>query len=255
MKISTIIITYNEERNIKKCIESVKEISDEIIVVDSFSTDRTEEIAISFGVNFSKNPFAGYIEQKNHALSLAKFDYVLNVDADEVLSNELKKSIVEVKKNPGGFEGYDFNRLTNFCGQWIRHCGWYPDTKLRLFKRESGYFTGKNPHDRVEFRNDDSKIKHLEGDLLHYSYKTLTEHIHQINRFSTIGAHSAKEKGKKVIPVIHIFGNPIFTFIKKYFFQLGMLDGYYGFIISLNTAYSKYLKYIKLRELNLNKEI
>lgn len=250
IKISAVIITFNEEQNIGRCLDSLNALADEILVVDSYSTDKTEHICSNKGARFIQNPFNGHIEQKNFAVSKAEHDYILSLDADEALSEELRKSILHVKNN-WSYDGYSLNRLTNYCGKWIRYCGWYPDRKLRLWDRRKGSWGGVNPHDHVIMQRN-SSTSHLSGDLLHYSYYTTKQHIAQINSFSDIAAHAAFEKGRKSHLVIDILLNPLFTFVKKYFLKLGILDGYYGFVISINSAFGKFLKYIKLRELNRN---
>ena len=147
-----------------------------------------------------------------------------------------------------GFDGYSVNRLTNYCGRWIRHCGWYPDRKLRLWDRRKGHWGGVNPHDHVIMEKN-SRVSHLDGDLLHYSYPTIKHHISQIDRFSDIAARAAFQQGRRSKVLIDICLNPTLTFFKKYFLKLGILDGYEGFVISTHTAYGKFLKYIKLKEL------
>jgi glycosyltransferase involved in cell wall biosynthesis len=147
MKITGVIITFNEERNIERCLVSLKKVCDEIIVLDSFSTDQTEAICHSHHVKFVQHAFDGHIQQKNRALQLAETEWVLSLDADEALTEELSQSILKVKQHPTG-EAYAFNRLTNYCGHWVKHCGWYPDTKTRLVKKERAHWTGVNPHDR-----------------------------------------------------------------------------------------------------------
>ena len=246
--ISAVIITFNEEKNIGRCINSVRDVADEIVVVDSFSTDKTEQVCKSCGVRFIQHAFEGHIEQKNYAMSEANHDYVLSLDADEALSEELKASIRNVKEKCN-HDGYSFNRMTNFCGKWIKHCGWYPDKKVRLWNRNKGSWGGVNPHDKVVMQ-ENSSIRHLSGDILHYSYYTISENISQINNFSDIAAGSSCEMGEKANVVLDIFLNPIFTFLKKYILQLGFLDGYYGLIVSINSAYFRFLKYAKLREMN-----
>jgi glycosyltransferase involved in cell wall biosynthesis len=206
LKISAVIITYNEEANIERCLDSLEGTADEVLVVDSFSSDRTADICKSKGVDFIQHPF----------------------DWTE--------------------DGYSVNRLTNYCGKWIRHCGWYPDTKIRLWDRSKGHWGGVNPHDHVVM-DEPIRIRHLSGDLLHYSYPTIRDHISQINSFSDIAARAAFEKGRQSNLALDICLNPTLTFFKKYFLKLGLLDGYEGFVISISTAYGKFLKYIKLREL------
>ena len=250
IKISAVIITFNEEKNIGRCLDSLNGVADEIVVVDSFSTDKTEEICNDKGTRFIRNRFEGHVEQKNYAMSRANHDHILSLDGDEALSEELKKSILRAKNN-WNYDGYSFNRLTNYCGKWIRYCGWYPDKKLRLWDRRKGRWGGVNPHDKV-FMDENSSIYHLKGDLFHYSYHTIREHVLQMNKFSDIAAQVAYENGRRSNLIIDVLLNPLLTFMKKYFMKLGILDGYYGFIISINTAFGKFLKYIKLRELNRN---
>jgi len=252
VNISAVIITFNEEGNIGRCIDSLKDLADEIVVVDSFSTDKTEEICRQKGVHFIRNQFEGHIEQKNYAVSRAKYDHILSLDADEELSEELRQSILAIKQNWNA-DGYSVNRLTNYCGKWIRHCGWYPDTKIRLWDRGKGSWGGVNPHDHVVMEKD-SRIRHLSGDILHYSYPTIRDHISQINSFSDIAARAAFERGRRSNIVFDICLNSMLTFFKKYILKLGILDGYEGFIISISTAYGKFLKYIKLRELERQRD-
>ncbi len=252
LKISAVIITYNEEANIERCLDSLEGTADEVLVVDSFSSDRTADICKSKGVDFIQHPFDGHIEQKNYALSCASNDYVLSLDADEALSQKLSQSIQAAKQN-WTEDGYSVNRLTNYCGKWIRHCGWYPDTKIRLWDRSKGHWGGVNPHDHVVM-DEPIRIRHLSGNLLHYSYPTIRDHISQINSFSDIAARAAFEKGRQSNLALDICLNPTLTFFKKYFLKLGLLDGYEGFVISISTAYGKFLKYIKLRELERQRD-
>lgn len=248
VKISVVIITYNEEKNIGRCLASVMEVADEIVVVDSYSTDRTKEICNSMNVKFQQHHFEGHIEQKNYAVSCASYGHILSLDADEVLSEKLKQTILAAKQS-WRFDGYCFNRLTNYCGRWIRHSGWYPDTKLRLWDRSKGRWGGVNPHDRF-IMDEQSRVSHIAGDLHHYSYHTIKDHVDQINRFSEIAAQAAYVEGRRANLLLDIVLNPLLTFNKKYFIKLGILDGYQGFMIAIHTAYGKFLKYIKLRELN-----
>lgn len=244
VKLSVVIITLNEEKNIQRCLESVMPVADEIVVVDSFSTDSTEKICSKYGVRFVKHEFEGYIEQKNFALSLADNNYVLSLDADEALSDELKNSILEAKKDFAK-SGYTMNRLTNYCGKWVKHSGWYPDRKLRLFNRTLGNWGGINPHDKFIFFKKES-VKQLRGDLLHYSYYTVEEHYKQSERFSNIAARSYFEKGKKAT-WIKLWINPGVKFFLDYIIKLGFLDGQTGFRICSITAGSTYQKYRKLK--------
>jgi len=251
VKISAVVITYNEEKNIGRCLDSLMGTVDEIVVVDSYSTDATAEICQKKGVDFIQHPFEGHIEQKNYALTCAGSDYVLSLDADEALSAELQRSI-QAAAADWNADGFWISRLTNYCGRWIRHCGWYPDRKIRLWDRRKGGWGGVNPHDHVVM-DDPGGLRTLSGDLLHFSYPTIQSHISQINSFSGIAARAAFERGRRSNLALDICLNPLLTFFKKYLLKLGLLDGYEGFVISISTAYGKFLKYIKLRELERQK--
>jgi glycosyltransferase involved in cell wall biosynthesis len=246
--ISVVIITFNEERNIARCLASVIDIADDIVVVDSFSTDKTKEICLEHGARFVEHPFEGHIEQKNWAITQAKFPHVLSLDADEALDEQLKQSILAVKANFNQ-AGYTMNRLTNYCGHWVRHCGWYPDTKLRLWDSRCGAWGGDNPHDKYELQTRQNEIAHLKGDILHYSYYTLDDHYKQVEYFTTILAKAQHKRGKKA-PAIMLVLSPIVKFIKDYCIKLGFLDGKMGLRICRISAYATYLKYKKLRALN-----
>ncbi len=244
-ELSVVIITYNEERNIGRCLESVKDIADDIVVVDSFSTDDTEKIARYYGARFITHPFEGHIEQKNWAITQAKYPHILSLDADEALSDGLKESIKKVKKD-WKYDGYYFNRLTNYCGKWIKHTSWYPARKLRLWDSRKGRWGGLNPHDRFYLEKGASR-RFLAGDLLHYSYFSINEHIEQINKFSSIVAKAYYKAGKRAT-IFNIIFNPIWRMFRDYFIKLGFLDGFYGLVISVNSAHETFLKYIKLRD-------
>ncbi|MFT5337626.1 MAG: glycosyltransferase involved in cell wall biosynthesis [Sphingobacteriales bacterium] len=250
LPISVVIITFNEEKNIRRCLESVQGWVDEIIVLDSFSSDQTEAICGEFGVQFFQHPFEGHIEQKNEAIKYANQPWVLSLDADEAVSPELKKSITSIHFQTEN-SAYNFNRLTNFCGSWIRHCGWYPDRKIRLLKKGDGHWGGQNPHDSLII-NKGVELKHLKGDLLHYSFYTVNEHFKQIHFFTDISSKAAFEEGTKS-SITKLFGKPSIKFIRDYIFLGGFRDGYYGLIICLNSAFAKYLKYLKILELQRKK--
>lgn len=247
IKLSGVIITYNEEEHLEKCLKSLIDVVEEIVVIDSFSTDRTPEICAAYNVRFIQNPFEGYIEQKNFALSQAKYDYILSLDGDEALSEPLKKAIIEVKKN-WVFDGYYCNRLNNYCGQWIKHSDWYPDRKLRLFKKGSGEWKGINPHDTYTLKKG-LKLGKLKGNLLHWIYRDYQEHNLKVEKFSTIAAQAYQKLGKKS-SIFKIIYRPFWAFFKAYFLRLGFLDGLNGFIICVQTYNVTFLKYIKLYKLN-----
>ena len=246
-KISVVIITLNEEENIGRCIDSIKAIADEVLVIDSFSGDNTQEICISKGAKFIKNKFEDYVKQHEYADKVATYDHILTLDADELLSIELRNSILNIKTN-WGFDGYSMNRITNYCGKWIKHSGWYPDTKLRLYDRRKGKWTGKKIHEKFSLMEGCTK-GYLKGDILHYSFNSITQHVNQANKFTDLTAQAAFENGKKSTN-FKIFFNPIVKFIRDYFINLGFLDGYYGFIICQISANATFLKYVKLKQLH-----
>ena len=249
IQLSVVIITYNEEKNIARCIDSVKKIADDIVVIDSFSTDKTKEICLEKNVRFIEHKFEGHIQQKNWAITQAEFPHILSLDADEAPDETLQKSILKIKENFNA-DGYTMNRLTYYCGKWVHHCGWYPDKKLRLWDSRKGEWTGLNPHDRYEM-DKNCKIEHLEGDLLHYSYYTKEDHIKQIQKFSDISAQSMFKAGRRT-NWARIILSTTFKFIRNYFLKLGILDGKAGFNISWLSAGATYKKYKKL--LALQKE-
>ncbi len=251
-KLSVIIITFNEERNIRRCIESVRDIADEIVVVDSMSTDSTEEICNTLGVRFFSQKWLGYSEQKNFANSLASNDWILSIDADEALSEELKKSITELKKRD--FDEHNvfcLNRLTNYCGHWIRHCGWYPDRHIRLWNRKIGRWNGII-HETIRFDQPVAKTI-IKGDLLHYSYKDIEDHMRIANKYTSLIAHEKFEKGKRC-SFVKMYLSPPFAFIRDFIFKRGFLDGKRGYAICKINSFSTYLKYLKLWELENEKK-
>jgi glycosyltransferase involved in cell wall biosynthesis len=247
MKLSGVIITYNEAKNIRRCLHSLQDVCDEILVLDSFSTDETASICREFGVRFEQNTFEGHIQQKNEALRRAEYPWVLSLDADEALTTELKQSILDLKSSVNEPAAYAMNRLTNYCGTWIKHSGWYPDTKVRLVYKELAQWGGVNPHDHL-ITEPGLLIHQLNGDLLHYSYYTKADHFKQIDYFSQIAAKELFALNVKS-SLAKIMIKVTAQFIKSYFLKRGFLDGLAGWHIATRSAFATYKKYSLLRKL------
>ena len=212
--------------------------------MDSASTDDTVGIAKQWGAKVIDKPFMGYGEQKNFATSCAAYDWVLSLDADEALSPELIQSIIKVKEEPD-FNVYDLPRLTNYCGQWIRHSGWYPDRQTRLYNRTKGAWVERNVHEYWQPEGN-GKSGLLKGDLLHYSFASLSDHLKKIERYTDLAAHEAAANSKNP-SIFYILFSPFWHFMNEYFFRLGFLDGFNGYLICKLSAYSAFSKITKTR--------
>jgi glycosyltransferase involved in cell wall biosynthesis len=244
-QLSIVIITYNEERNIGRCLDSVAGLSDDIVVVDSLSTDGTETLCRRPSVRFISHPWEGFSGSKNFANTQARHNLILSLDADEALSPDLRDSIAAFAASSTPEPG-KFNRLTNYCGRWIRHGGWYPDTKVRIFDRTATRWNGAI-HEVLE-GIDESRAVLLSGDCHHYTYYTVAEHLRQMRTFTDLQAREGFNRGKKASPARLII-SPASKFIRDYGFRLGFLDGKNGLIIGALSAYATWLKYAKLRTL------
>jgi glycosyltransferase involved in cell wall biosynthesis len=239
-RLTVVIITFNEEKNIERCLESVLPIADEVVVLDSFSTDRTVSICQKWEVRVEQHAFDGHIQQKNRALELATHDWVLSLDADEALSSPLRKSIQHWKEQRHPIAAW-MNRKTNYCGQWIHHSGWYPDRKLRLFNRQEARWGGQNPHDKIVL--DPGIIStRIQGDLLHYSYYTVEEHLERARKYAQISAKAMKSNGKRLF-WFQQYWNPFMKWIKCYLIRGGFRDGKAGWTICKIAALETYWKY------------
>ncbi|MBN2166595.1 MAG: glycosyltransferase family 2 protein [Marinilabiliaceae bacterium] len=245
--ISAIIITKNEEKNIKRCLQSIDSIVDEIIIIDSGSTDLTKEISLSFKkVSFIYYEWQGYSKAKNYGNSLAKYDWILSIDADEEISSELNKSILSIKKNED-LKFYRFSRLTNYCGKWIKHCHWYPDYQIRLFNKNHAEWVGDSVHEKLHFK-DDITVKTINGDCYHYTIYSIEDHLKKVNIYSSIWAKETYSKGKKYNSLL-LLTKPLGSFLNSYIIHKGFLDGYYGFIISIISGISRFQRIAKLKNL------
>jgi glycosyltransferase involved in cell wall biosynthesis len=245
VQISAVIITFNEERNIERCLKSLQGVADEIVVVDSFSNDSTKAICETYQARILEHPFSSYGQQKNYATEQASFRYVLSLDADESLSSALQQAILQVKQNWSA-DGYFMNRLTNYCGKWMHHV-WYPDAKLRLWDKAKGGWNDSIVHEKVELKPG-SKTHRLKGDLLHFSFYSLEGYIDQQKKYAVMSARALFSHGRRCSRINLIF-NPLLNFIKLYFFKGGFLDGYEGYLIARVSAFTVFLKYSLLREM------
>jgi glycosyltransferase involved in cell wall biosynthesis len=245
--ITAVIITHNEARNIQRCLASLKSVADEIIVVDSFSTDDTLAICKQEGAIVQQQTWLGFGPQKNVGIQLAKHDYILSLDADEALDEALKKEILAAKNQ--GLNGvYDFTRLNYYYGKFLYHGHEYPDYKIRLFPKATVRWNEELVHETL-LVPDDLPKKRLKGHLLHYTYFTIQEHVTKANKYTNLGAELNYRKGKKASWFKILFG-PLATFIQAYIIKGGFLDGGHGFIVAVFHAYGTFMKYTKLWELN-----
>jgi glycosyltransferase involved in cell wall biosynthesis len=246
--ISAVIITKNEEKNIGRCLDSLAGVADDVVVVDDFSTDGTERICREKGARYVQHAFQGHIEQKNWAITQARHPHVLSLDADEALSDTLKRSVLKARED-WAYDGYSMNRLTSYCGQWVRRCGWYPDRKLRLFDSRKGRWGGTNPHDRYTFHTPGSTEGFLNGDLLHFSYRTPEQFLQRQRQYAALGARALKKRNAKA-GWLHLYMKPGIRFIRDYLIKGGLLEGRAGWVISLTMARAVFWKYAELRKLN-----
>ncbi len=242
MKISATIITFNEERNIARAIESLR-CCDEVVVVDSGSVDRTVEIAEKFGARVVEYPWKGYAAQKNFATAEAGNDWVLSIDADESLSEALEGEIWQLKKRGPDYDAYTMPRLAQYLGRWILHSGWYPDRKVRLFDRRRARWVGDFVHESVQV---DGTLGHLKSNLLHFTCNSLSEHLKSMDGYTTLAAQQLVSQGRRV-GWDKLLLDPPWTFLKTYLFRRGFLDGPEGLAIAYMAALYNFLKYAKAR--------
>ncbi len=242
MKISATIISLNEERNLPRLLESLICV-DEIVVVDSGSTDRTVEIARRYGARVIENPWPGYAKQKNFAAAQATHDWILSLDADEALSDNLGAEILELKAGEPSVAGYRFPRLAQYLGHWIHHSGWYPDAKVRLYDRRRARWVGDYVHESVQV---DGPVADLVGPLHHFTCSSIEEHKRTMERYTTLAADELKARGYRASPIRLLLAPPA-TFLKSYLLQQGFRDGYPGLLIATMAARYVFLKYAKTR--------
>jgi len=244
LPLSVALISFNEEDDIANTLDSIRDIASEIIVVDSHSTDRTCEIARGYGAKVFQEEWKGHIAQKNSAFDKCGEEWILSLDCDEVVTGELKASIVRAIET-GGADGYYINRRTVYLGKLLKHA-WQPDWKLRLVKRSAGpRWEGYNPHDVLRIKGTTERLR---GDLLHYSYRDIHDHFGKVVTYSRIVADSYREQGKK-FRIYNLIFNPPYAFVKEYLLKAGVLDGFRGFLVALSVSLYTFLKYLYLWEI------
>lgn len=249
MTLTVSIITLNEEKNLARTLESVKKFADEIVIVDSGSTDKTEEIAKSFNAKFYFQKWLGYGPQRNKAIELASSEWVLNIDADEEISEELAKKIIDIKdEKNSNIDVFKINFMSVCFGKKIKHGGWSNSYRIRLFKKNSGRFNENNVHEEFITNSHIGKINEY---ILHHSYSDLEDYFTKFNKYTTLGAIEYYKKNKKA-SLVSIVLNPIYKFIRMYFFRLGFLDGLEGFILAITSSLYTMVKYYKLKEIYRN---
>jgi glycosyltransferase involved in cell wall biosynthesis len=245
MTLSICIICFNEEHNIRRCLES-STWADEIIVVDSMSQDKTVTIAREYTDMVYQKAWPGYSEQKNFALSKAKGDWILSLDADEQVTAELQDEILAELGKPDAKDGYRIPRRSFYQGRWINHSGFYPDKQLRLFRSSKGRWIGGRVHEKVEINGT---VGELKSDILHYPYRgVISGQLQTVNSFSSLFAQDMHENGKHYRLSLLLL-RPVLKFLEVYVLKLGFLDGLAGFVISVTSAYAIFVRYVKLREL------
>lgn len=240
-KISAIIITYNEEKNIRRCLSGIDWV-DEIVVVDSQSTDDTKKIASLFTSRIFDIKWEGFGKAKDYAKEKASCPWILSVDADEVVTEDLKEEIQRITQSEDSLNGYYIPRKSNFLGKWIKHGGWYPDYVLRLFKKDKAEFSHSLVHEKIELNEE---IGYLKSPLLHYTDPSFDHYLEKLNRYTSLSAEQLSREGKKA-GVLDLIFRPFSTFFKTYFMKRGFLDGGVGFILAVSSAFHVFSKYVKL---------
>ena len=243
-KISVAIITKNEEANIRDCLESVRW-ADDIVVVDSGSTDQTLKICGEFPVRVFGEEWKGFARQKNSAIAKTRQEWVLSLDADERVTEELQKEIATTLESNPSLDGYFVARKNFFLGRWIKHCGWHPDYNLRLFRKERGLFEEREVHERVTVQG---RIGYLKEPLEHYTYRTLSDFVRRQDGYSSLAAREMWGAGRR-LRWTDLFFRPPFTFFQMYLLRAGFLEGYFGFLLSVLYSFYTFAKYSKLKEI------
>jgi len=247
-KLSVVVICFNEEAILEKCLSAVQW-ADEIVVLDSFSMDRTLEIARQHTKRVFQNEWQGYARQKALALTYASHPWILSLDADEVVSPALAEEIQAILARDADLAGYRIPRMTFYLGRFLRHC-WYPDFKVRLFQKALGRWSEDEVHETIVLEGPSGKLEHP---LLHYSFPSIREHLGTIQQYTSLGSAALARSGRS-FSVVRLLGSPLFMFLQQYIGKRGFLDGIPGLVASVLSAFHEFVKYAKLYELEKNKE-
>jgi glycosyltransferase involved in cell wall biosynthesis len=245
MQISAVIITHNEERRVEGALKSLAGIASEIVVVDCRSRDETVKIVRRYTDRVFERDWTNFADQKNYANAQASHPWILSLDADERVSPELHQELVDLKKTEPDVDAFSIPRKVYYLGRWIRHSGWYPDRKLRLFRKGKARWEGDYVHEKLAVTG---RIGRLNGCIHHFTYRNIHEHLARINSFSDLGAQKLYAQKKKS-RWFHLLLLPFFRFVRAYVWRLGFLDGFAGLVISVLTGYAVFARYAKLREI------
>lgn len=243
-KVSAVIVCCDEEENVERCLQSLAW-ADEIVVVDSFSQDRTVELCRKYTSRIFQMEWSGMIRQREYAVSLAQNEWVFAVDADEVVTETLRNEVLKrLSEDKNDNSGYYIKRHSHYLGRWINHGGWYPDFKLRLFRKNKVYVGGENPHDKCFVHGRTARLK---GEMIHYPYRNISRQLRTIDTYSDIVSERLFKK-KSAFLLVKMFFKPPVKFLETYIYKLGFLDELPGFVISVLSSYYIFIKYAKLWE-------
>jgi len=245
MEITVVVITYNEEDRLEAALQSIQAVASEIVIIDRHSTDNTLDVAKKYSDRIYSREWTNYADQKNFGNVQATFPWILSLDADERLSPELQEEILKLRSEEPSVAAFSMPRQACYLGKWIRHSGWYPDRKIRLFRKDKAHWEGEYVHESLVV---DGEVKKLKGVLYHFTYRDMSDQVKRLNLYSSLGAQSLYARQKKC-RWYHLLCMPFLAFLRSFFWKAGVLDGLAGFIIAIFQGYGVFLKYAKLREI------
>jgi glycosyltransferase involved in cell wall biosynthesis len=245
VEFSAVIITYNEELRLEGALKSLAGLASEIIVVDAHSADETVRVARRYTERVFERSWTNFADQKNFGNDKTIHPWILSLDADERVSPELRDELLELRKSEPDCDAFSIPRLVFYLGRWIRHSGWYPDRKVRLFRKSRARWEGEFVHEKLAFQG---QLRKLNGPIHHFTYRNIADHLTRINRFSDLGAQKLYASGRKP-RCYHLLCLPFFRFLRAYLLRGGILDGFAGLVISVLTGYAVFIRYAKLREI------